>query len=198
LGEIAAEFDEFLETYREERKVEDAELKRRLRRIVLGTTSSSDKGKQPADTTWDWKYTPRYCTRANCSSLPYSPFASHLYAFYTTPRPSTFVPLVTCCPACAITEVEAFEQMVAVKWGSRCGWQDGEWAEWFRGQVGERDAERGFWEGAQERVSRERGPGGNMDMELGKEGVGEKKMVVKRRSVFLRMFSVRGKREERS
>jgi hypothetical protein len=102
------------------------------------------------------------------------------------------VPLSTCCPTCATTEVEAFEQMFAVKWGSRCGWEDREWAEWFRGQVGEREVEKGFWEGAQERVSREKGPGVWMD---GREGEGENNVVVRRKSVFKRLFRVGGKTE---
>jgi hypothetical protein len=181
--------------YRADRKVEDAELKRKLRRIVLGTNASNTtdkKGKQSADIIWDWRYTPRYCTRANCASEPYSPFASHLYTFYTTPRASTFVPLSTCCPACATTEVEAFEQMFAVKWGSRCGWEDGEWAEWFRGQVAEREVERGFWEGAQERVSREKGRGEWVD---GRDAEAGKKVVVRRKSVFKRIFRVGAKGE---
>jgi hypothetical protein len=42
------------------------------------------------------------------------------------------------------------------KWGSRCGWDEGEWNEWFDKAVKERDMEREFWERAQERNVRER------------------------------------------
>jgi hypothetical protein len=196
LGQIATEFDEFLETFRQERRLENAELKRRLRRVILGASASSstaqNKGKQIADMEWDWKYTPRYCTRAECRSAPYSPFASHLYAFYHTARSSTFVPLATCCPSCAKTEVEAFEQMVAEKWSSRCGWDDAEWTAWFGSAIKDRELEREFWDKAQERVTREKGPsswvdGKSVEQESG--GVGkEKKPVEKRKSVFKRLF----------
>ena len=141
----------------------DGELQRAQRRRVLGAkgTHAAEQYKptqKDTYTEWDWKYTPRHCTRANCTSNPYSPFANHLFAFYHSPRSSSFIPLPTLCPPCAETEVETFERYVGVKWGSRCGWEEGEWGEWVGGVVGERDAGRGFWEGAQERVVRERGP----------------------------------------
>jgi hypothetical protein len=151
---------------------------------------------------WDWKYTPRYCTRAECPSTPYSPFANHLYAFYHTPRSSSFIPLATCCPSCAKTEVEAFEHMVTEKWNSRCGWHEGEWDVWFENAVKEREMEREFWDKAQERVTREKGPGGRVDgggksaeKERGGAGTGEKKLV-KRKSVFFRRLFRLGERDE--
>jgi len=142
LGQIATEFDVFLQSFRQDRRAKDTDLQRRQRRIVLGAPGTLLDGGQPKDqkqqkhtdnneAEWNWTYTPRHCTRSSCTSSPYSPFANHLYTFYHSARSSTFSPLPTLCPSCAKNEVEAFERYVAEKWSSRCGWDDGEWNEWF-------------------------------------------------------------------
>jgi hypothetical protein len=80
------------------------------------------------------------------------------------------------------------------KWGSRCGWDEGEWNEWFDKAVKDRDMEREFWEKAQERnvgetrarkwsdrkEVKESGDGEVVE----KEGAKEKK----KSSVFKRLF----------
>ncbi|KAH4608569.1 hypothetical protein HBH82_071780 [Parastagonospora nodorum] len=153
LGEIAGEFEIFLEEFRLQRKSEEKELNEKLKRRVIG---SSPGGKQPLDSEWRWEFTTRHCTRASCPSTRYSPFANNLYAFYhphiqTQSEPSSFAPLPTLCPECATNEVAAFERLITEKWGSRCGWHEQDWDEWIKKVVGERFEEKGFWEGAQER-----------------------------------------------
>jgi hypothetical protein len=202
LGQIATEFDEYMEDFRSERRGEDAELLRRQKSVVLGAPAV--KLSQPItatnDTQWRWLYTPRHCTRASCHSKPYSPFANHLFAFYHSSRPSKFSPLTTLCPACATTEVESFELLVMQKWGSRCGWDDEEWNKWFEGAVREREREMGFWEGAQEREVRERRvrrteKGEGVKVKEANEKGSESGDIVKledglkkKKSVFRRMF----------
>ncbi|KAI8934419.1 hypothetical protein NX059_009154 [Plenodomus lindquistii] len=227
LGQIAADFETFKQQFRDAREVEDEQLQRDLQSRVLGSSSSSsnaatvpaEKSTASANTsspnnanaklkvtfdTWDWRYTPRRCTKAKCKATPYSPFASHLYNFYNTTRVSTFRPLATLCPACATKEIEAFERKVNEKWGSRVGgWDEREWEEWFGNVVRDRQMEGEFWEKAQERVVREKkggvgrvesvavGRGKGQVMEKVK-GVEEKKGEVgvgRRKSVFRRMFS---------
>ncbi|KAH8730222.1 hypothetical protein GQ44DRAFT_607079 [Phaeosphaeriaceae sp. PMI808] len=197
LGQIAAEFESFLDAFRQERKLVDAELQRRQKRIVLGTAKSTAKtntqaAKQPDDTVWIWAYTPRQCTRATCPSDPYSPFANHLYAFYNTPHPLNFTPQPTFCPSCAKKEVEALECSVMQKWNSRCGWDEDEWNAWFENMVQDRNMEFEFWEKAQERVVRERGPSRWVERLTAEQAVEEskteKKNVDKRKSAFKRWF----------
>jgi hypothetical protein len=86
--------------------------------------------------------------------------------------------------------------MLQEKWNSRCGWLDEEWNEWFDKAVKDRQAEREFWERAQERVVRERRVGIVSSMD-GKSGgvAGDVKGVAvgvpeKRKSVFRRLFRV--------
>jgi hypothetical protein len=165
LGQIATDFDDFLDSFKQIRQTQDTQILGRQKRIVLGApnpiASVSTKATkiQPADTEWNWIYTPRNCTRSSCPSSPYSPFSNHLFAFYHTPRASIFTPLSTLCPSCAKTEVEAFERMVGEQWSSRCGWDEGEWVGWLGKVVTERREGGEFWERAQERVVRERGVG---------------------------------------
>jgi hypothetical protein len=155
LGQIATEFDDFLQIFRHNRRLEDETLKSRQKRVVLGIPAV--KGELPdADTDWIWIYTPRLCTRASCPSAPYSPFSNPLFSFYHTSRSSNFALLPTLCPSCAKNEVECFEHLVMQKWGSRCGWDDREWNKWFEHAVAERGREKVFWENAQARDVKER------------------------------------------
>ncbi|KAJ4365200.1 hypothetical protein N0V83_008818 [Neocucurbitaria cava] len=202
LGQIAAEFEVFLEGFRQERSLEDAKLVNAQKARVLGVGAgvaqsansqlqqnsgaggSSGKGKATKqegvvvvdcwDSDWDWRYTPRWCTHSSCpSSSSYSPYANHLYAFYHTRRPSTFLPLQNLCSTCSKSEVETCERCISEKWSGRCGWDEGEWNAWFGNVVRNRDVESEFWVNAQERLIRERGPvrwvekGGEVE---GKEG----------------------------
>ncbi|KAH7389569.1 hypothetical protein DE146DRAFT_619701 [Phaeosphaeria sp. MPI-PUGE-AT-0046c] len=187
LGQIASEFDVFLDTFRQNRRVEDAELRQRQKRIILGNESSKDE-----DTEWKWNYTPRHCTRASCPSARYSPYANHLYAFYHSRRSSTLTALPTLCPPCARNEMEAFERMVTEKWMSRTGWDEREWNYWFGAVMQDRDMGREFWEKAQEREVKERQTGqeegvGKETMDKGEDGVVEK-LIAKKKSVFKRLF----------
>jgi hypothetical protein len=169
LGEVSNDFTFFLQCFRQDRKVANADLQRQQRRRVLGAARThvavQDKGKQK-DVEWDWSYTPRHCTRSACHATPYSPFANHLYAFYHSLRPSKFTPLPTLCPPCAKNEVEAFERYTTEKWNSRCGWDATQWNEWFGQAVKDRNAECDFWLKAQERVVREKGPAKWVEREL--------------------------------
>jgi hypothetical protein len=152
MGVVAGEFESFKEGFRDERRIQDAKLQREQRRRVLG----AEKG--GAKEVWEWKYTLRPCTTASCKTF-YTPYSNHLYAFYRTPLPSTnFAPQQTLCPGCAKTEVAGFEYKVKEKWGSRCGWNEQEWNEWFKNAVNDRKMEQEYWVKAQERVVRESGP----------------------------------------
>lgn len=185
LGQIASEFDVFLDTFRQNRRHEDADLQRRQKRIIIGTEASKEE-----DEEWMWMYTPRHCTRASCPSARYSPFANHLFAFYHARRSSTFTALPSLCPPCARDEVEAFERMISEKWASRTGWDEGEWNYWFGKVTQDRDMGREFWEKAQEREVRERRTGQGVDeqkVEKVNERGGEK-LVGKKKSVFKRLF----------
>lgn len=97
--------------------------------------------------------------------------------------------------------MRAFERLVGEKWASRCGWEEGEWGVWFDGVVGGREAERKWWEVAQEReVGERRGDAVGNAMEMGGEkGKGkivgvesEEGKVVKKKSVFKRLFGIGG------
>jgi hypothetical protein len=161
---IDVEFDVFLEQYRMDRQQEDTALQRTQKRRILGAKATPSDATKPSkgvaqeDRVWDWRYTPRQCTTSGCKKAPYSPFANHLFPFYSTPRPSTFKPLQTLCPACAKSEIETFEQNITQKWASRCGWNETEWNDWFMNVARDREMEVEFWEKAQERVVREKGP----------------------------------------
>jgi hypothetical protein len=200
LGQIANDFDFFLDTFRQDRRAEEVKFQRRQRHIVLDAAGShaanpQDKNRRE-DEEWKWSYNPRHCTRSSCSKPPYSPFANHLYLFYHTARSSTLTPLPTLCPACAKNEVEAFERYAAEKWGSRGEWDDVEWNEWFGAAVRERDEEKEFWLRAQERVGKEMGSAIGEEKSVRKEKVEEKveekeqtKKAGKKRGVLRRWFS---------
>jgi hypothetical protein len=199
LGQIATEFDVFLETYRQERKAEDEELQQRQKHIVFGpsspspTTQTKDKSTK---TEWLWHFMPRHCTSASCPSGPYSPFSNHLFPFYH-PQISTssFSPLPTLCPPCAKNEIDAFERMITEKWNSRCGWHGKEWDEWIGKVVVERFEGRCFWERAQEREIRERGVKKYVERGIKEDGrapVERVGKVEKKKSVFKRLFGKGG------
>jgi hypothetical protein len=186
MGIVAAEFEAFKGTFRDERQIQDAKSRKRQRLRVLG---SGGKG---SDAVWNWRYTMRPCTTASCKTF-YTPYANHLYDFYRTPLPNTnFLPLQTLCPGCAKTEVEGYENKVKEKWGSRCGWDTREWNEWFTNAINDRMMELEYWMKAQERVVSQMGPAlwvGRLEDEVecmekagevGKEG---------RKGVFRRWFS---------
>lgn len=196
LGFIAAEFEIFLEQFREDRRDVDARLRQTQKLRVLGTGSSAaatrnGKAKQDNSNEWEWRYTPRHCTKNGCKSNRYSPFANHLYNFYNTRRPSTFFPLQTLCPSCSNAEVEAFEKLIQEKWSSRCGWDEAEWDEWFSNAVRDREMEQDFWEKAQERVVKEKGPARLIpNLEAQTESAVESDVGRKaRKSIFKRLFA---------
>jgi hypothetical protein len=154
MGVVAAEFEFFKEGFRDERPVQDAKLQREQRQRVLGTGGARN-GKH--DGAWDWRYTMRPCTTASCKTF-YTTYANHLYTFYRTPlSSSSCLPQQTLCPGCAKTELESFEHKIKEKWGSRCGWEERKWNEWFSNAVNDREMELEYWIKAQERVVRENG-----------------------------------------
>ncbi|KAH9881681.1 hypothetical protein IAQ61_000408 [Plenodomus lingam] len=189
LPQIAAEFEAFMKQFRSARAADDAQLLQELRsRVVGGTTTAttttakvqSPTAGEKANTAktrpkvqfdiWDWRYTPHRCTAVNCKANPYSPYASHLYIFYHSPRPSTFKPLHTLCPRCANREVEDFERRVSEKWSSRCdGWNEQEWDEWLGNVVRDREMDAEFTEKAQEKMIKDKGTTRRVEtMEQGK------------------------------
>lgn len=195
LGLIATEFDIFLEHFREDRRLQGAQLQREQKQRVLGASSVSsstllnNKEKAPENRDWNWRYTPRPCTQSGCTASHYSPYANHLFSFYASPQASTFKPLRTLCPTCAKAEVDAFQQSITDKWSSRCGWNEDEWGDWFDNMVKDRAMEQEFWEKAQERVVREKGPVRRVarvedDVEV-QTDVGKKG----RQSIFRKLFS---------
>lgn len=195
LGLIAAEFEAFLEQFRNERRREDMKLRQSQTTCVLGAVTQSSekqrssKGNASQANEWDWRYTPRPCTRAGCHNAYYSPYANHLFTYYTTPRPSTFKPMHTLCPSCAKDDVETFEQSVGEKWSSRCGWDDEEWNEWFTNAQKDREMELEFWTKVQERAVVEKGPARLVERKEESEGGVEKAVGKKgRRSVFRKLF----------
>jgi hypothetical protein len=155
LGQIAAEFEVFVQQCREERAMESEELEARQMKMVLGAAKIGDaKGKDDADAfaAWDWRYTPRPCTKKGCAKLWYSPFDSRLFLFYHATRPSGLRPLTTLCPSCAREDVESAEERIRER-GVDAG-KGPEWVEWCKQVEGDRRMEEEFWMHAQERVVR--------------------------------------------
>lgn len=159
LGAIAAEFELFVQQFREERIEESQRMKTWQRQRVLPSTSMSalaGKGKETVwEEDWDWRYSPRPCTKKGCDKSHYSPFDNRLYLFYTTPRSSGLLPLSTLCPPCAKRDVESAEEKIDSRMRDACGVVGPEWEAWCV-QVGkDREMEIEFWEQAQERVVKE-------------------------------------------
>lgn len=200
LGVIAQDFEIFLQFYRDARQVEDARLQRLQRNRVIGsihTTSPKGKTTQTNDG-FDWRYTPRNCTKKGCTSLPYSPFSTQFYSFYNTPNTSTqLMPLTSLCPNCSKAEAEGFGTKLMEKWSSRCGWDGEEWDGWYQNAVQARRTELEYWEKAQERVVREK-LAKKKHIEEEKEKADETAEQIaadvqpkreRRQSIFKRMFS---------
>jgi len=159
LNAVATEFEDVKVDFRDSRKIKDARLVRIQKRRVLGApVLLAEKSNDAREEAWDWRYTPRPCTTSSCNEY-YTPYSNHLYAFYRTPLAQTsFFPQQIFCPTCAQAEVEGFEQKVKEKWGSRCGWNEQEWQEWYGNAMNDRNMELEFWLKAQERVVKGKGP----------------------------------------
>ncbi|KAL7776570.1 hypothetical protein CFE70_006986 [Pyrenophora teres f. teres 0-1] len=159
LNAVATEFEDVKAEFRGSRKVKDARLVRTQKRRVLGApVLLAEKGNDAREDAWDWRHTTRPCTTSSCNEH-YTPYSNHLYAFYRTPLAQTSLfPQQIFCPTCAQAEVEGFEQKVKEKWGSRCGWDEREWAAWYDNVSSDRNMELEFWLKAQEKVVKEKGP----------------------------------------
>ncbi|KAJ4378473.1 hypothetical protein N0V86_006177 [Didymella sp. IMI 355093] len=196
LGVVAQDFEIFLRLYRETREVESARLQKAQSQRVLGSNHTLTKGKALQNDDFDWRYTPRSCTKRGCTSAPYSPFSTQYYGFYNTHNPSTqLLPLTTLCPSCSKTESEGFGAKLMEKWSSRCGWDGEEWDGWYQNAIYARKAEQEFWQKAQERVVREKLAKGVVEkattQNQAKKTEGEVEATPKkekRKSVFKRMF----------
>ncbi|KAL5378725.1 hypothetical protein DPSP01_008949 [Paraphaeosphaeria sporulosa] len=166
LGTIAAEFEAFVEQVREERAEESKRMERWQRQRVLpsagvkgkdgkeGKEKENGKG-QVWEEEWDWRYSPRPCTRKGCDEVWYSPFDNRLFLFYTTARPSGFVPLSTLCPGCAKFDVESAEERIEGRRRDVGGVVGPEFEEWYVQMGKDRELEVEYWEAAQERIVRE-------------------------------------------
>jgi len=164
LGQIAVEFELWKEQFHQDRALEAKALIASQKKKVLKIAGSINKQKEktpatPAptnndknDESWDWRYTPRPCTRKDCKSQWYSPFDNKLYFLYHTSRPSGLIPLPTLCPRCAKTDVEAAEERMEGRKNEGTMWE--QWCEEVRR---DREMEVEFWEKAQERLVREEG-----------------------------------------
>ncbi|PVH93891.1 hypothetical protein DM02DRAFT_483307, partial [Periconia macrospinosa] len=164
LGQIAVEFELWKEQFHQDRALEAKALIASQKKKVLKIAGSinNQKEKTPAtpaptnndknDESWDWRYTPRPCTRKDCKSQWYSPFDNKLYFLYHTSRPSGLIPLPTLCPRCAKTDVEAAEERMEGRKNEGTMWE--QWCEEVRR---DREMEVEFWEKAQERLVREEG-----------------------------------------
>jgi hypothetical protein len=157
LGQIAAEFEMFVQQCREDRAIESEKLEARQKKVVLGATQTeSAKGKHDTDAAavWDWRFTPRPCTKKACAKQWCSPFDGRLFLFYHTARPSGLRPLTTLCPSCAREDVESAEKRIRER-GVDAG-EGPEWVEWCKQVEDDRKMEEEFWMHAQERVVREK------------------------------------------
>ncbi|KAF1976044.1 hypothetical protein BU23DRAFT_59708 [Bimuria novae-zelandiae CBS 107.79] len=191
LGAIAAEFEIFCQQIREERAGESKRMKQWQRQRVLGSAPTSAKGKEKAwGEEWDWRYSPRPCTKKGCARAWYSPFDNRLYLFYSTARPSGLLPLCTLCPSCAKQDVESAEERVASRMRDAGGVVGSEFEEWCA-QVGrDREMEGEYWEAAQERVVREKMGGVSAGVVVEqKNEVKEEKKKKKRLSRLVQMFA---------
>lgn len=156
LGAIAAEFEVFVQQVREERAEESKRMKAWQKQRVILNHSPNVKGKEKEwEEEWDWRYSPRPCTRKGCEEGWYSPFDNRLYLFYSTPRPSGLVPLSTLCPSCAKDDVEGIEERIEDRRRDVGGLVGPEWQQWYVEVGKDRNMEIAFWEIAQERLVRE-------------------------------------------
>ncbi|KAF1960269.1 hypothetical protein CC80DRAFT_544718 [Byssothecium circinans] len=158
LGLIAAEFELYKQQVREDRALVSQDLEKRQRARVLGSPQPAKPSKKSPERgeEWDWRYSPRSCTRKSCSTKWYSPYDNRLYLFYHVPRPSSgLLPLMTLCPPCAREDVEDVEQRIEGR--KRDGGDSVEWRQWCEQVAKDRVMETEYWEQAQERVVRERG-----------------------------------------
>ncbi|KAF2441672.1 hypothetical protein P171DRAFT_76378 [Karstenula rhodostoma CBS 690.94] len=162
LGTIAAEFEVFVQQVREERAEESKRMKTwQGQRILPSAPSAGVKGKEGKEKEkvweeeWDWRYSPRPCTRKGCEEGWYSPFDNRLYLFYTTARPSGFFPLSTLCPSCAKYDVESAAERIEERRRDVGGVVGPEFEEWHIQMGKDRDLEVEYWENAQKRIVRE-------------------------------------------
>ncbi|KAL1612439.1 hypothetical protein SLS60_000666 [Paraconiothyrium brasiliense] len=187
LGAIAAEFEVYLRQVREERAEESKRMKVwQKQRVLPSALSGATKEKKGGETwgeEWDWRFSPRPCTKKGCEGDWYSPFDNRLYLFYTTPRPSGLVPLRTMCPSCAKDDVQTAEERIEGRRRDVGGLAGPEWGEWYVQVAKDRLMEIGFWENAQERIVRE---------EMGKKPAAEvqPKKTVKEKSKRLTKLGV--------
>lgn len=181
LGDVAADFELFVRVFDQEREEESRAAERRQKIRVLGLRrgkaigagEGGGGGSDDGSASW-WKYVPRPCTRKACPHPWYSPYASHLYTFYTcsssTPTPkrrlASLLPLRTLCPACAQQNLSVTESSLLQK---RELLDDEEWILHAEQVRRDREMEVKFWEGAQERVVLEKGVRGATVEELERE-----------------------------
>lgn len=155
LGLIAAEFEIYVQQCREDRAWESDVLEARQRQRILRGRQTGIKGKEKEGEGWDWKYTPRPCTKKGCTKQWYSPYDNRLFLFYHTTRRSGLRPMVTLCPPCARADVEDAEERIQER---KCDAGAGpEWVQWCEQTKDDRLMEEEYWLKAQERVVREKG-----------------------------------------
>lgn len=153
LGDVAADFEFFVRVFDSEREAESRQNMRLLQEMMVGCVASGEKLKESED--WNWRYHLRPCTTKGCTEAWYSIFDEELFTFYTKPRRSNIAPLPTMCQGCATKDVEAAETHIKEK---REELDDEEWVMWMEKLRKDREVEKKFWEQAQERIVRQRGP----------------------------------------
>jgi len=156
LGLIAAEFEIFVQREREGRAIESERMHGWQRQRLLNSSLPSKNKQNVWGEDWDWRYSPRPCTKKGCGKQWYSPFDNKLYMFYTCTRPSGLVPLSTMCPACARADVESTEERIGARRREIGATTGPEWDEWLAQILKDREMEVEFWEQAQERVIQEK------------------------------------------
>lgn len=84
-----------------------------------------------------------------------------------------------------------FEKSVSEKWDDKTGWGEEERSAWIKNAIKDRKMEQEFWERAQERMVREKGPmGGFGDGDVEEEGeMDDGAKMGGRKSVFGRFFA---------
>ncbi|KAF2262313.1 hypothetical protein CC78DRAFT_582798, partial [Lojkania enalia] len=158
MGEVARDFDAYLGIVRRIRDEEARALERRLRERVLGV-GNRGQGHGERGKAYDWKYTPRPCTRKGCKRELYSPFDAHFYDFYCRSQEFGIRAMETLCPHCAWADVSRLLDDAECK---RQEMEASEWEGWIEHVKMDRQQQKHFWEKAQERVVREKGVGFNI------------------------------------